>query len=209
MAKSSLRADALNLPNLLTMARVALIPIVLWLLYDGTPEAGFWAAVVYIVAAVTDFLDGWLARRMGLVSILGKFLDPLADKLMVMSSLVFLAWMGRIPLWGVAIVILMEGRELAITSFRVIAMSEGVVMQAGSGGKEKTALQMVAILMLIVYHPYETDFFLFSGMADWGMIGLVLLAVSAVLSLLSGGEYIKVFVDAVEAKEKRLEVEVD
>src|SRR5690606_20428203 len=151
MAKSSLRADALNLPNLLTMARVALIPLVLWLLYDGTPEAGFWAAVVYIVAAVTDFLDGWLARRMGLVSILGKFLDPLADKLMVMSSLVFLAWMGRLPLWGAVIVILMEGRELAVTSLRVIAINEGVVMAAVRGGKEKTAVQMMAILMLIVY----------------------------------------------------------
>jgi len=202
--KSSLRADALNLPNLLTMLRVALIPVFLWILAEGTPEAGFLAACVYIATAVTDFLDGWLARRMGLVSILGKFLDPLADKLMVMASLVFLTWMGRLPLWGAIIVILMEGRELAVTSLRVIAISEGVVMAAVRGGKEKTAVQMVAILMLIVYHRFEVDFFFTSVSVHWGTMGLMLLAVSAVMSITSAGEYVKLFVEAVEAKERRL-----
>jgi CDP-diacylglycerol--glycerol-3-phosphate 3-phosphatidyltransferase len=156
--RSSIREDAINVPNLLTMARVVMIPLVLWLIADGTPAACFWAAMVYMVTAITDALDGWLARRMGLISILGKFLDPLADKLLVMASLVWLAYLGRLPLPGVIAVIIMESRELGVTALRTIALSEGVVMAAGQGGKEKTALQMVAILLLIVYHPYQINF---------------------------------------------------
>jgi CDP-diacylglycerol--glycerol-3-phosphate 3-phosphatidyltransferase len=200
----SLREDALNLPNLLTALRIALIPLVLYLMADGTPKANFWAAIVYIASAVTDFLDGWLARRMGLISLVGKFLDPLADKLLVMATLVFLAYLGRLPLLGVVAVIIMEGRELSITSLRTIAMSEGVVMAAGRGGKDKTALQMVAILLLIVHHPYLIDFFFFEVSVDLGQAGLVLLYLSLVLALTSAGEYTKLFVDAVDAKERRI-----
>ena len=199
--RSSLREDAINLPNMLTMLRVVMIPVVLFLLRDGTPVMNFWAAMVYIVAAVTDFLDGWLARRRGLVSVLGKFLDPLADKLLVMAVLVLLVDMGRAPMWAVVIIL---ARELSITSLRVIAISEGVVIQAGQGGKDKTALQMVAILLLIVHHPYEIDFFVWRAPADLHEIGLWLLYLSVVFAITSAGEYIKLFVDAVEAKEQRL-----
>ena len=85
--RRSLKEDALNLPNMLTMGRVAVIPLVLWLLGRGTPKDCVWAAIVYSLAAITDLLDGYLARRMNVVSVLGKFLDPLADKLLVMASL--------------------------------------------------------------------------------------------------------------------------
>ena len=200
----SLREDAFNLPNLLTALRIALIPLVLYLMADGTPRSNFWAAIVYIGTAVTDFLDGWLARKMGLISLVGKFLDPLADKLLVMATLVFLAYLGRLPLLGVIAVIIMEGRELSITSLRTIAMSEGVVMAAGRGGKDKTALQMVAILLLIVHHRYTIDFFFFEVPVHLGQAGLVLLYLSLVLALTSAGEYTKLFVDAVDAKERRI-----
>jgi len=202
--RRSIRQDAINLPNLLTMVRIVMIPVVLWLLQIGTPKANFAAVLVYIATAVTDFLDGWLARKMGLISILGKFLDPLADKLLVMAVLVWMAYLGRLPMWGVAAVVLMVGREISITALRTIAISEGVVMAAGSGGKDKTALQMTAILLLIVYHPYEIDFFFTKQVIHLGEVGLVLLYMSLGWALFSAGEYVKLFVEAVEAKEQRL-----
>lgn len=202
--RSSIREDAINLPNLLTMLRIALIPVVLWLVADGTPRSNFWAAMVYIGTALTDVIDGYLARRWGQISVLGKFLDPLADKLLVMATLVFLAYLGRLPFLGVVAAIIMVGRELAVTALRTIAMSEGVVMAAMRAGKDKTALQMVAILMLIVHQRYMVDFGFYQTEFSFAGAGLVLLYLSLFLALWSGGEYFKLFVDAVDAKEERL-----
>lgn len=200
--RSSIREDAVNLPNLLTMLRIVLIPVVLALIAEGTPAGNFWASIVYSVSAVTDFVDGWLARRMGLISVLGKFLDPLADKLLVMASLVAMCAMGRVPAWAVIVIV---ARELSITSLRVIAMSEGVTIAAGQGGKEKAALQMVAILMLILHQTFAVTFWPFGTIdVDFGEVGLLLLYVSVFFALTSAGEYVKLFVDAVELKEKRL-----
>lgn len=202
--RPSIREDAINLPNLLTMLRIALIPGVLWLLWDGTPKANFWAAMLYIGTALTDLIDGYLARKWGQISVLGKFLDPLADKLLVMATLIFLTYLGRMPFLGVVAVIIMLGRELAITALRTIAMSEGVVMAAMRTGKDKTALQMVAILMLIVHQRYTIYFGFYQTEFDFAAVGLVLLYVSLGLALFSAGEYFKLFVDAVDAKEERL-----
>ena len=179
--RTSIRDDAFNLPNLLTMLRIALIPGVLWLLWDG-----------------------YLARKWGQISVLGKFLDPLADKLLVMATLIFLAYLGRMPFLGVVAVIIMLGRELAVTALRTIAMSEGVVMAAMRTGKDKTALQMVAILMLIVHQRYTIYFGFYQTEFDFAQVGLVLLYLSLALALLSAGEYVKLFVDAVDAKDERL-----
>lgn len=181
-----------------------MIPVVLWLMSFGTPRANFYAVLVYMATAITDFLDGWLARRMGLISLLGKFLDPLADKLLVMATLVWMVYLGRLPFLGVVAVVILIGRELSITALRTIAMSEGVVMAAGQGGKDKTALQMTAILLLIVYHPFEVDFFFASYHADLREVGLVVLYMSVFFAITSAGEYIALFVEAVEAKERRL-----
>ncbi|MGB8224345.1 MAG: CDP-diacylglycerol--glycerol-3-phosphate 3-phosphatidyltransferase [Polyangiales bacterium] len=204
LKRRSIRDDAINLPNLLTMLRIVLIPGVLWLLWDGTPKANFWAAMLYIATALTDLIDGYLARRWGQISVLGKFLDPLADKLLVMATLISLAYLGRMPFLGVVAVIIMIGRELAITALRTIAMSEGVVMAAMRTGKDKTALQMVAILLLIVHQRYLIDFGFYRTQFDFAQVGLVLLYLSLALALLSAGEYFKLFVDAVDAKEERL-----
>ena len=203
--RSSIREDAINLPNLLTMLRIALIPGVLWLLWDGTPRGNFWAAMLYIATALTDLVDGYLARRWGQISVLGKFLDPLADKLLVMATLVSLAYLGRLPFLGAVAVIIMLGRELSVTALRTIAISEGVVMAAMRTGKDKTALQMVAILLLIVGHRYTVYFgFGYQTEFDFTQVGLVLLYLSLALALLSAGEYFKLFVEAVDAKEERL-----
>ena len=202
--RTSIRDDALNLPNLLTMLRIALIPGVLWLLWDGTPESNFWAMMLYIGTALTDLVDGYLARKWGQISVLGKFLDPLADKLLVMATLIFLAYLGRLPFLGVVAVIIMLAREFSVTALRSIAMSEGVVMAAMRAGKDKAALQNVAILMLIVHHQYTIYFGFYQTEFDFAQVGLVLLYLSLALALFSGGEYVKLFVDAVDAKDERL-----
>ncbi len=203
-ARSTIREDAINIPNLLTMLRIALIPVVLWLLAFGTPKANFWAAIVYALTALTDVIDGWLARKWGLISILGKFLDPLADKLLVMAILVFMSYLGRLPLLGVVAVIIMVGRELSVTALRTIAMSEGVVMAAQQGGKDKTALQMVAILLLVIHHRYTLNFGFTTLDVDTGQVGLVLLYLSLAFAIASAGQYFALFVEAVDAKDRRL-----
>ena len=200
----SLRDDALNLPNLITMFRIVMIPVVLWLMADGTRESCFWASMVYLLTAGSDFLDGWLARRMGLISILGKFLDPLADKLLVTSALIFMSYLGTLDFYGVLAAIIMIARELGVTALRTIALSEGVVMAAGQGGKHQTALQMVAILLLILRHPYEVDFGFAVYQVDLAAVGQAMLYLSLFFALTSAGEYIALFVEAVNAKQRRL-----
>jgi CDP-diacylglycerol--glycerol-3-phosphate 3-phosphatidyltransferase len=199
--RRSMREDALNLPNLLTFGRIAVIPVVILLIDRGTPEDCLWAALVYSAAALTDLIDGWLARRMRIVSVLGKFLDPLADKLLVMASLIYMVPMGRIPEWAVALLL---AREIAVTGLRGIASSEGVVIAAGDEGKTKTALQMVGILCLILGYPYH----LVLGPLDLGRVDLVyvgraLVYISLIFSVVSAVSYARLFAEAVEAKERR------
>jgi CDP-diacylglycerol---glycerol-3-phosphate 3-phosphatidyltransferase len=196
-----LKEDALNLPNMLTMLRIVMIPIVLLLLYEGTPAMNFWAAWVYTGATITDALDGYLARKRGLVSVVGKFLDPLADKLLVMATLVLMVSMGRVPAWVVVVIL---ARELSISMLRTIAISEGVVIAAGDSGKAKTALQMVAVLFLMLHHRYQVDFWFFTSWVDFNVAGLWILYLSVVLAITSAGEYVKLFVEAVDAKDRRL-----
>jgi CDP-diacylglycerol--glycerol-3-phosphate 3-phosphatidyltransferase len=121
-----------------------------------------------------------------------------------MGTLVFMVYLDRLPLWGAVAVIVILGRELTVTALRTIAMSEGVVIAARQGGKEKTALQMVAILLLIMQHRYTIDFFFFSVSADLTQVGVVVLYLSLVFALTSGGEDFARIGAAVEAKERRL-----
>jgi CDP-diacylglycerol--glycerol-3-phosphate 3-phosphatidyltransferase len=199
--RRSLRQDALNLPNLLTFGRVFAIPIVLLLLDRGTPEDCVLAALVYSGAAITDLLDGYLARKMNVVSVLGKFLDPLADKLLVMASLIYMVPMGRIPEWAVAVLL---AREISVTALRSIASSEGVVIAAGDDGKSKTALQMIGILALILGYPYHLSLPGFDfGVVDLVYVGRALIYASLVFSISSAVSYVRLFAAAVEAKERR------
>ncbi len=132
----------MNLPNRITLFRVALIPVYFVLMYMNFDCAVYIAGAVYIIASITDSIDGYIARKRNLVTDFGKFMDPLADKLLVITSLVIFCSMGRIPAWSVVIVI---ARELAITSLRTMAALEGTVMAADKYGKIKTISQMVAI----------------------------------------------------------------
>ena len=199
--RRTLREDALNLPNLLTMARILAIPLVLALLDRGGPRDCYWAAWLFAGAAITDFLDGYLARKRGLVSVLGKFLDPLADKLIVMASLVWMVPMGRIAPW---VVVLLLARDIAITGLRSIAANEGVVIAAGEGGKAKTALQMVGILMLMIGYPYRMHFLVVDlGVVDLVHVGRWLIYISLVYSLASAAQYVGLFATTVEARRRR------
>jgi CDP-diacylglycerol--glycerol-3-phosphate 3-phosphatidyltransferase len=138
MAKT-LREEFRSLPNLLTMGRIAIIPFVLVFMDNYSPTRSFIATLLYIAASVTDYLDGWLARRRGEESVLGKFLDPLADKVIVMAALVFLVAADRAPAW---LVVALLARELAVTGLRSIASTEGLEVTVSQGGKQKTALQI-------------------------------------------------------------------
>jgi CDP-diacylglycerol--glycerol-3-phosphate 3-phosphatidyltransferase len=199
-ARKAFREDVWNLPNALTMLRVALIPVVLWYIASGTPRDAFIAAWLYGASAVTDLLDGYLARKWNLISVFGKFMDPLADKLLVMATLIYLTRMGRIEPWIVAVLL---GREISITALRSIASSEGVVIAAGESGKWKTALQMVGILCLVLHFPHRV-LPLWPDPVDLNNVGQWLVVLSMVFSVTSAVEYVRLFGAAVEAKEQRL-----
>ena len=200
--RRSMAEDALNILNLLTMARVVMIPVFLWFLDKDTPKDGFYAALVFTVAAMTDSLDGYLARKLDIVSVLGKFLDPLADKLIVMAALVWMVPMGRISAW---VVVVLLAREISVTALRSVASSEGVVISAGQEGKTKTALQMIGIIALVLGYPYHLSYIgLDLGVVDLIKVGQMLVYLSLIFSVASAAQYLRLFTAAVEAKEEKL-----
>lgn len=188
----NLRTGLLNLPNLLTLARVAAVPVVVALLLSDTRVSGLWAAAIFGLAAVTDFVDGWLARKWGVVTVLGKFLDPLADKLIVMAALIMLIPLDRVPAWAVFIIL---AREMIVTGLRSIASSEGIVIDASELGKYKTIYQMVAIPGLLLHY----DYCWFFGV-EWGVFqvnmhnfGIFFFYIAFALTLWSGYDYLQKF----------------
>ena len=137
----------MNLPNKITMLRVFLIPFfVVFMLVSAIPYSKYIALVIFVVASLTDTLDGYIARKYKLVSNFGKFMDPLADKLLVCSALIALSDLDRIPAW---IVIVIIARDFIISGFRLIAAEKGVVIAAGWWGKIKTTVQMIMVGFLI------------------------------------------------------------
>ena len=194
---SSIRKDLVNIPNLITMLRIVMIPVVAFFLSLQTPMACVMAVLAFSIAAISDFFDGYLARRLKLVSVTGKFLDPLADKLMVMAATVQLASMGWLDAW-IPIVIL--ARELAVQGLRQIAVAEGFVIAAGTGGKIKTALQLVGLVGLLIHYTYPIHIFGIETSMDFHFVGLVLLLMSVFFSLLSGFQYFRGFLKAIDTQ---------
>ena len=168
----------MNLPNILTLLRIALIPVFIVLLMTGHT---YISAAVFIAASLTDMLDGMIARKYNLVTNFGKLMDPLADKLLVVSALVCLTELGEIPGWAVIVIL---SREFMITGLRSVAASSGVVIAAGFSGKLKTVFQMSAIIALLLQNwpftylnlPIRVDH--------------VLLWIAVALTIYSGVEYI-------------------
>lgn len=183
---STIKQDIVNIPNTLTMIRIVFIPVVMWLIWLGDPFSCMLAAIVFTLAAVTDFFDGYIARKRNLVSMTGKFLDPLADKLIVMATLVMLAAENRLAAW---IVVVIVAREISITGLRALAATEGIIISSRSGGKFKTAFQLVGLIGLIIHYEYVTDWWVASASINYHLVGFWLLMVSVVFSLYSAWEY--------------------
>lgn len=179
-------------PNLLTLMRMAFVPLVVGMLFRDDPTWNLIAAVLFGIAAITDYFDGYLARKHQIVTVYGKLLDPLADKFIVISSLVMLQQLGRIH---PVIVILLICRELTITGLRALASAEGVIIAASGGGKWKTATQMIAIPFVMV----KDGLF---GIPLYP-IGQVLLHASVGLSLWSGKDYVVDFFQGLKESRKQ------
>lgn len=179
-------------PNLVTMGRVLFVPAVLYFMDNYSPVRSLIAALLYLIASIGDGVDGYLARSRGQVSVLGKFLDPVADKLMVTAVMVFMVALGRVPAW---LVVVLVARDFAITGLRSIASSEGIVIAASRGGKIKTALQLVGLIMLLVHFRYPLLGLNLS--IDYNSVGLAVLYLSLGASLVSGVDYVVGFARAI------------
>ena len=170
--------NLINGPNKLTLFRIATVPIIVILLLFPTKICTFIAALLFSAAAITDYLDGFYARKRGLVSTLGKVMDPIADKLLVSSAFIMLTSLGWIPAWIVCIII---GRELAVTGLRNIIAEKGEDISASNLGKYKPGFQIAAIIPLMIHYPF------------WGLnvqvIGVLFLWGALVFTIWSGADY--------------------
>lgn len=180
----------MNIPNRITLSRIFLIPVFIilltvpfewgsWVIGEQTlPVVDFVAAMLFIVASATDWVDGYYARKHNLITNLGKFLDPMADKLLVTAAFILLIEMEMVPAW---IVIIIISREFAVTGLRLVAAGEGLVLAAGQMGKWKTVFQLAAISVLLLHNfPFAYIGFPF---------GTILLYVALALTVVSGVDY--------------------
>ena len=183
-ADSPARSANWNLPNAITVVRIVLAPVFFWLLLADAGADGpmrWWAAVIFVVAISTDWVDGWLARRNGLVTDLGKILDPIADKLLTSGALVCLSILGELP-WWITIVIVV--REVGITVWRFVELGRGTVVPASSGGKLKTLTQAIAISLFLT--P------LWTIVGDWIVwVNWTFMILALVLTVWSGLLYVR------------------
>ena len=175
----------MNLPNKLTLLRVLLVPVLVVFLSFETPACRLIALVVFTAAALTDLFDGKIARERGLVTDFGKFMDPIADKLLVMSAFVVFVAQGIMPAW---VCIIMLAREFIVSGFRLVAAGKGKVIAAGIWGKLKTLTQMIFIPLAIVLLPVETILPVLSGF--WTVMTVIVMYISAALTLWSGFLYV-------------------
>ena len=170
-----------NLPNTITVLRAGVVPVLLFHPLFESEKASAVFAWFYIVAAISDLIDGWLARRGQMVTRVGKLLDPLADKLLASTALIVLLAMGRIEVWATWMVVVIVGRELAVTGLRGIASAGGQVMAASGLGKLKTLAQNVAIGALLFHFP--------TIRLDAHQVGIVFLLLATALTIASGYAY--------------------
>lgn len=200
------KVNLINIANIFTGLRILLVPIILFLLWLINPETkevnwleckapspvglnfaySISAAILFIVASLTDLVDGYLARKYQIITNLGKLLDPLADKILVLGAMVMLVELGRLPAWMVVIIL---ARELAITSLRSIAGADGVVISATKLGKYKTLFQVISLSFIIIYYPLRVGDFVLNLYA----VGLFFFVVALFFTLWSGYDYFKNF----------------
>ena len=168
-----------NLPNCLTLTRIFAAPLMVVLLYHEGPLICFGAALLFTLASITDLLDGHIARRDNLVTSFGKFLDPLADKVLICSVLIMLTYLNWIAAWVTIIIVC---RELVVTGLRAMAADEGTVIAADTFGKWKTILQSIAIVPLTIHYPVMG--------INVHALGEILLYIALALTVVSGVNYV-------------------
>lgn len=181
-----------SVPNLVTFSRIAIIPFIVWLLYIQGPEKtdvqnqilGAWTALLFILAGVSDLVDGYYARKYGIVSILGKFMDPTADKLVHMAVMVMLIPLGHFPAWLVVVVLF---REIVISGLRTVAAAEGIHLSARDWGKKKMVWLTCGLSGLILYYPIPI-----LNISSYSF-GWVCIGIGLIYSFLSAGEYLYLF----------------
>jgi CDP-diacylglycerol--glycerol-3-phosphate 3-phosphatidyltransferase len=171
-----------NLPNAITMLRIGIIPVLFFLLLSPDFTESLVIACIFVIAALTDLLDGYVARRYQIVTTMGKFLDPIADKLVVNTAMILMIPIGRIPAWIVAIIII---RDFTVDGIRTIASSEGIIIGSSRLAKQKTLCQVVAVTALMIHYP-------FLG-ADAHLVGIAILYLALFLTLYSGLDYLMKF----------------
>lgn len=172
------RREILNLPNTITLARISVVPFLFFLLMSPGPFWSLVLAALFVIASITDLLDGFIARKYNLITTMGKFLDPLADKLIVNTAMILMIPIGRIDAWIVVMIIM---RDLIVDGIRSIASSEGIYIQASVLGKQKTLAQIIAVTALMIHYP-------FFGL-DAHFVGTVILYVALLLTIYSGLDY--------------------
>ena len=178
----------MNLPNILSVFRIPMVFLIAWLMIINTPLANRWALGIFILSALTDWLDGYLARRLQQITDFGKFADALADKVLTVGLFVSLAALQRLPeSWGLLAVLLIITREFMVTGLRLVAAGRGLVMAAEGLGKFKTLIQMLSIgLFLLLPIIDEKGPIMLS---KWNHLSEVLFALATLLTLISGVSY--------------------
>lgn len=161
----------MNLPNQLTILRILLVPLFIIVILSNMKNAMLISAGIFALASITDFLDGYIARKYNLISNFGKLMDPLADKILVAAALITMVELGLVPSWMTIIII---SREFAVSILRAVAASSGVVIAASGGGKAKTTTQILAIMMLLLNIPFAN----------------IMLWIAVALTIYSGFDYI-------------------
>ncbi len=172
------KSKVFNLPNTITLLRMSIIPVLFCLLTAPEQTWSLVIAVLFMIAALTDMLDGYVARKYQIVTTMGKYLDPIADKLIVNTAMIMMIPIGRVPAWIVAVTII---RDIVVDGIRAISSSEGIVIGASKLGKQKTIAQGFAVTALIIHYP-------FLG-ADAHVVGMIMLYIALFLTIYSGIEY--------------------
>ncbi len=166
----------LNLPNILTIVRILLVPPLVVVLLTKIPDKEWWGLGLFLLAALMDFLDGYVARRRKQVTRLGTLLDPAADKILMSAAFISLVELGLAPAWMVVVII---AREFAVSSLRTFASAEGLVIAAGVSGKIKTIVQIIAVALLIIYNQ----------LGEFRHLAPISLWVALAVTIYSGTEY--------------------
>ncbi len=181
MGRSSFSSLIKYAPNLLTMGRIVLVPPIVVLLFFPGKLASAAAAFIFIIASITDFFDGFVARKFGVESSFGKLMDPIADKVLVTSTLIMLIALDRVAAWIVAVII---SREVAVSALRAVSQKWDTTLSPSPIGKTKAVMQFVAIVPLMIHYKYKIFFEI-----DFHLIGTALIYIAMILTVWSGVDY--------------------